>query len=110
MILTVPDFSTVANDSVAGYGTGWSDVSGQPVRWYKDGLSRVHIEGQAQHAGPTLPDTLFTLKSGSRPSNKQTFWHNDHVIDVEADGDVVLVSGTSPTTTNLTGISFLAEA
>lgn len=109
-LLTIPDLSTVAESSMAGYSAGWSDVAGQPVEWYES-LSCVHMRGLAQKITPAFPDTLFTLSVGHRPFRKHTFWYGAHVIEVNTNGTVVLTAAPGyGGTTNLTGISFLVGA
>lgn len=104
--LRVEDFRTVG-----AYASGWSD--GSPgVKFYKGPDKRVQIRGFAQKVGPTLPETIFTLPVGYRPSETVKFWIGTQEIEVQTGGNVLLNSDpgyASPPGANLTGVDFLGE-
>ena len=103
------NFSIETENSVTTYETGWSDGTDE-VEFVKDPNNRVFIRGTAAHAGPTPPETIFTLPAGYRPGVKiVSELYRDHVIEVDTDGTVDFISGTWSSSTNLTGITFFAE-
>jgi len=107
--LSVGDYKGVL-DTIGGWGTGWSDGTVE-VGFYRDPFGRVHLRGNPAKGSPSMPDTIFVLDVGYRPLEDMVYWLSDHVLKVTTGGAVILVSaGTYGTETNLTGISFLAEA
>jgi hypothetical protein len=80
----------------------------QEVSYWRDGSNIVHLRGTANMGSVTLPSTLFTLGAGFRPTATLVYGVPTYsVVDVEADGDVIVRMCTS--FVSLDGISFRAE-
>lgn len=104
--LRVEDFR-----SVTTYETGWSDGS-PAVQFYKGPMRHVFLRGFADKGAPSLPEKMFTLPEGYRPSVSTKFWIGSQEIEVQTDGSVLLNSDpsyASPPGANLAGVSFLGE-
>jgi hypothetical protein len=107
--------------TVSAFGTNWGNYGGseQVARYYKDVLGMVHVEGLLTKNGtPATGDTLFTLAAGYRPANSIRFpvYTSDGttftagLVRVEADGDIVWLSGNTAEVdeTDLSSIHFRA--
>lgn len=93
-------FNTGSGNATAGY--------------YKDKMGRVHLKGLVEHAADPHLLTVFNLPAGYRPTSGQQIFVtlSDSTvcqINIEADGDVVVVGGVIGGWVSLSGISFKAD-
>jgi hypothetical protein len=105
-----PMLSPVFQNGWINYGLGFADA-----KYYKDKEGVVHIRGLIK-SGTFTPNTvLFTLPVGYRPSTSGgLIFTVDNAasigrVDVQANGNVVVVTATTNAFLNLTGISFRAD-
>jgi len=107
-------------NSWVNYGNGIVGDAG----YYKDALGRVHIKGVIKDGTATASTVLFQLPAGYRPghevvcnvraSNTTESAEGAARVDIETDGDVVIIGGDvsgfgTGCYVSLDGISFLAE-
>jgi len=94
----------------------WVDFGGAfaTAQYRKDSFGVVHLKGLIKDGTTTSATVLFTLPTGHRPTLQRVFVTSTSTagtsarVDVEADGDVSIQSG-SATYLSLDGISFLAD-
>jgi len=92
---------------VSGFTTPWRHYQGGGtaygnVRYYKDYLGIVHLEGLAETTGtPTASTNIFNLPAGYRPQeqsiclcsgNAPSGTHQSVRVDISVTGDVVIVN------------------
>ena len=94
--LTTPTPVTVGSGAPApGFSGTWAAFAGRKVRYWKDALGLVHIQGTL--AGGTINTTAFVLPQGWRPGEDLTFASDTNSghgrVDVTSSGLVIPVSG-----------------
>lgn len=112
-------FRAVGAAGQPAFSANWSNFGGAyaGLRFYKDGLGRVHITGAVKKSANTVAgEVIFTLPAGYRPSAALTFpgWTStvsNISIDILADGSVKINQGgiAANSEISLGSINFRAE-
>lgn len=115
--LVVTDQTQVVEAATAATLLGnWVNLGApdESARFWRDPYGHVYLQGAVDNNVDASPSTILTLPVGYRPANRLVFPGIDGAgnlvrLEVEADGDVIMATGTPANATYLNGIKFRAE-